>query len=141
MVITDENFEGNLDKLVDLMGIESLFPSETRAEDYKHYFNDESSYEKWLNYPYNREGLRMAAVKILFLEQLLEKLETQKAIEYYEREGAEYKVRTSRYDIYLRVLHSGEIAQYTVNRKTNKPANYSISKLRHVIKNNLEKYL
>lgn len=139
--MNEEQFDEKLDSLVDLMGIESLFPKDTRIEDYKPYFNSEDTMQQWVTYPYDREGLRTAAINILFLENLLSDLESKNVIEYYEKDGAEYKVRAARYDIHLRVLHFGDVVQYTVNRKTNNKANYAKGMMRYAIKNNLMKYV
>lgn len=138
---TDEQFEKELGQLVNVMGIENLFPKESRAEEYRPYFKDEESLEMWLDYPDDKDDLKTVALNKLFLENLLEKLESERAIEFYERDGTEYKVRTSRYDVYMKLLHFGDVAQYTVNRKTNRKANYSKSMFRYAIQNNLEKYL
>ena len=77
----------------------------------------------------------------VFLDPLLAELETRGDIEYYEREGAEYKVRTQRYDIFLRLLHFGGVVQYTINRKTNLKANYDKGMKLFAIQKNIEKYL
>ncbi len=35
------------------------------------------------------------------------------------------EIETSRYTIYMLVLHNGDVCQYTVNKRTKKSANYS----------------
>ncbi|MED4551901.1 hypothetical protein P9305_04150 [Lysinibacillus capsici] len=139
-MVTEEQFEENLNQMVNLLGIESLFSEKNRKDEYRPYFKTEEELEKWSNYE-DEEGLKTVTINKIFLESLLDKLETAKAIDFYEVEGAEYKVRTPRYDIFLRLLHFGDVVQYTVNRKTNIKGNYARAMRRYAIQNNLEKYI
>ena len=138
MMYTKEELEDFLKRMGEELDIKTLFAEVTRKEDYRPYFKSEDELNKWVSFPVN---INFAVLNKLILEEYLCKLESDGAIEYYDQEGATYKVRTSRYDVYLRLLHFGHIAQYTINHKTNKKANYSKGMFSHAIYNNLVKFL
>ena len=136
--MTREELEDFLEQIGEAFDVKSYFSEVTRKEDYRPYLKSEEELNMWVSYP---DNLNFAVLNKLVLEEYLDKLESEGTIEYYDREGAEYIVRTSRYDVYLRLLHFGHVAQYTINHKTNKKANYSKSMLRNAIYNNLVKFL
>ena len=138
MHFSESELKEQLGQMVEILGVESLFSNVTRELEYRPYSKSEDELNMWVSLP---DNMKAVVVNKVFLESLLEKLETQGAIEYYERDGAEYKVRTQRYDIYLRLLHFGGVAQYTVNRKTKQKANYAKGMKLFAIQNNIEKYL
>ena len=135
--MTREELEDFLEQIGEAFDVKSYFSEVTRKEDYRPYLKSEEELNMWVSYP---DNLNFAVLNKLVLEEYLDKLESEGTIEYYDREGAEYIVRTSRYDVYLRLLHFGHVAQFTINRKTNKKANYSKSMLRNAIYNNLVKF-
>lgn len=138
MMYTKEKFEDYLKQMGEALDVKSFFSGVTRKEDYRPYIKSEDELNMWVSFP---DNMNFVVLSKLVLEDFLEGLESDGAIEYYEQDGATYKVRTSRYDVYLRLLHFGHVAQYTINHKTKKKANYSKSMLRNAIYNNLEKYL
>ena len=138
MMYTKEQFKDYLKQMGEALDVKSFFAEDTRKEDYRPYFKSEEELNKWVSFP---EDMNHVVANKLALEQYLCELESEGAIEYYDQDGATYEVRTARYDIYLRLLHFGDVAQYTINRKTNKKANYSKSMLRDAIYNNLVKFL
>ena len=138
MMYTKEQFEDYLKQTGEALDVKSFFAEDTRKEEYRPYFKSEEELNMWVSFP---ENMNLAVFNKLILEKYLCELESEGAIEYYDQDGATYKVRTARYDIYLRLLHFGHVAQYTINHKTNKKANYSKSMFRNAIYNNLVKFL
>lgn len=138
MMYTKEEFEDFLKQMGEAFDVESLFSEDTRKEDYRPYSKSEEELNMWVAYP---DNMNFVVLNQFLLENHLWKLKSEGAIEFYEQDGATYKVRTSRYDVYLRLLHFGHVAQYTINHKTKKKANYSKSMLRNAIHNNLVKFL
>lgn len=136
--MTREELEDFLEQIGEAFDVKSYFSEVTRKEDYRPYLKSEEELNMWVSYP---DNLNFAVLNKLVLEEYLDKLESEGTIEYYDREGAEYIVRTSRYDVYLRLLHFGHVAQYTVNHKTNSKANYSKGMFSNAIRNNLVKFL
>lgn len=135
---TREKFEDYLKQKGNEWNTKSFFSEVTREGDYRLFVNTEDKLRDWLSYP---EHMEFVVMNKICLEAKLSTLEFDGLIEYYEQDGPTYKVRTSRYDIYLRLLHFGHVAQYTINHKTNKKANYSKSRSRYAINNNLDKFL
>lgn len=45
-------------------------------------------------------------------------------IENFSLEENQFEINTPRYAIYILVLHSGDVFQYTINKKTSYKANY-----------------
>lgn len=60
-----------------------------------------------------------------FLQNHLQLNKTLGNVENFSIEENRIEIETSRYTIYMLVLHSGDVSQYTINKRTNKPANYS----------------
>ena len=135
---TKEELEDYLEQMGETWNVKSYFPEGTREEDYRSFVKSDEDLNCWLSYP---ENMKLVVFNKIFLEEKLSNLEFDGAIAHYERDGAAYKVRTPRYEIYLRFLHFGHVAQYTINRKTNKKGNYSKSMFYPAIYNNLVKFL
>lgn len=135
---TKEQLEDYLKQKGEELDIKRFFAEDTRKEEYRLYFKSEEELNMWVSFP---ENMNLVVLNKLTLEKYLCKLESEGAIEYYDQDETTYKVCTARYDIYLRLLHFGHVAQYTINRKTNKKANYSKSMFGNAIYNNLVKFL
>ena len=118
--------------------IKSLFSEDAREADYRPYCKSEYELNQWVAYP---DNMNLVVLNKILLEDFLEGLVSEGEIESYEQDGAIYKVRTSRYDVYLRLLHFGHVAHYTINHKTKRAANHSKSMFRDAFCNYLEKYL
>ncbi|MER2079396.1 hypothetical protein [Psychrobacillus psychrotolerans] len=59
------------------------------------------------------------------LVRLLEKLEGRKGIIAFSIEENRFEIETKSYFIYMLLLHSGHVCQYTINKQFRKRANYS----------------
>ena len=118
--------------------IKSLFSEDAREEEYRPYCQSKDELNKWVAYPDNMD---LVVLNKIVLEDFLEGLDCEGEIESYDQDGATYKVRTYRYDVYLRLLHFGHVAHYTINHKTKRTANHSKSMFRDAFCNYLEKYL
>jgi len=46
-------------------------------------------------------------------------------VENFTIDGNRLEIETSRYNIFMLVLHNGDVCQYTINKRTKKPANYT----------------
>lgn len=140
MMYTKEEFKDYLKKKGEEWDVKSFFSKVTREEDYRLFVKSEADDELnyWLSYS---ENMELVVLNKIYLEERLSTLEYDGAIEYFERDGATYKVRTSRYDVYLRLLHFGHVVLYTINHKTNRKANYSKGMFSHTIFNILVKFL
>lgn len=138
LMITKEELKEFLLNSAKEVDLRSLFPEETRKEDYRPYCKSEEDVSIWLLLP---EQMDCVAMNMFYLGNLLWEWAYEGLIEYREKEGVAYKVCTNRYDIHLKVLHSGHVAQYMINRKTKRIANYSRSLHRDAIYNNIQKYI
>ena len=135
---TKEELKDYLKQKGEEWDVKSFFSEVTREEDYRLFVKSEAELKKWVLY---WENMELVVLNKIYLEEMLSTLEYDGTIEYYERDGATYKVRTSRYDVYLRLLHFGHVAQYTINHKTNKKANYSKSMFSNASYTYLVKFL
>lgn len=115
MMYIKEAFEDYLKQMGEALDVKCLFSEVTRKEDYRPYFKSEDELNWWLSFP---DNVTFATLNKLLLEELLVKLESEDAIEYFNH-----------------------VAQFTINHKTNKKANYSKSMFSDAIRNNLVKYL
>lgn len=135
----------NLDvvaNLVEMGDFKSLFPIETRKEDYRPYFRSEKELQEWIDLPIDDDyPFNTAYIYKRDLTDYLYGLKVSGDIISIKRDEVEYRVITSRYEIYLRILHTGHVVMYTVNRKTNRKANYTKAYEWVAIKNNIERYL
>jgi len=59
------------------------------------------------------------------LENHLQMNKVSGNVENFTIDGNRLEIETSRYNIFLLVLHNGDVCQYTINKRTKKPANYS----------------
>lgn len=71
-------------------------------------------------------------------------LEFKKAVgnvENFSIEENRLEIVSPRYDIYMLVLHNGDVCQYTINKKTNKQANYSRRMIFESVLDTLDKFI
>ena len=61
---------------------------------------------------------------INIIKNYLEALKQEDKIETYSLVGNRFEIKAHKYDIYVLVLHCGDVYQYTINKRTKKKANY-----------------
>ncbi|HWL25794.1 MAG TPA: hypothetical protein VNR38_18935 [Ureibacillus sp.] len=120
------------------LDLEGLLPTNKRREIYKPFFKNEVELEKWLDYPESKETVTLMSD---FLDQYLNSLLGHRSIISYEKNGLEYSVKSNRYDFVLLVLHFGDVAAYSVNKRTGEPANLGRAMRIQAVKNMIDKYL
>lgn len=78
------------------------------------------------------------------LSVLKKYLEFKKAVgnvENFSIKQNRLEIASLRYDIYMLVLHNGDVCQYTINKKTTKKANYSRRMIFESVLDTLEKFI
>ncbi|MFB5088638.1 hypothetical protein PGC35_15760 [Psychrobacillus sp. PGGUH221] len=91
-------------------------------ENYSEFIKDERELEFVLGMEEETERVNQV---MSALKKYLEIKQTTGSIETFSTEENRFEIVTSRYNIYLLVLHNGDVCQYTINKKIKKPANYS----------------
>lgn len=107
-------------------------------ENYSEFIKDERELEFVLSM--EEETKRVGQV-IATLEKYLELRKAIGEVEKFSIEENRFEIVTPRYNIYLLVLHNGDVCQYTINKKTNKSANYSRRMFFESVLDTLNKYI
>jgi len=75
------------------------------------------------------------------LKKYLEFKKIMRNIEKFSIEDNRLEIVSPRYDIYMLVLHNGDVCQYTINKKTKKRANYSRRMFFESVLDTLDKFI
>lgn len=90
-------------------------------------------------------GMEEDTVRVSQILSVLKKyLEYKKAlgnVEDFSIEENRLEIVSARYDIYMLVLHNGDVCQYTINKKSKKRANYSRRMIFESVLDTLDKFI
>ena len=75
------------------------------------------------------------------LKKYLEYKKAMGNIENFSIGKNRLEIVSERYDIYMLVLHNGDVCQYTINKKTKKQANYSRRMIFESVLDTLDKFI
>lgn len=131
-------------KFIESVGMNVLFPIESRLEDYAPFFSSEYELKKWSRYEDSAsesEKIILVAKSYKFIELCLDEYSKKGEITSHKYIDGKFIMQAANYEIHLKVLHFGDVVQYTVNKKTKKIGNRLRACSTQAIKENLSRFI